>query len=101
MRRVLAAVPGLRPHPAPAPSRTWEREPDLARAANQRRKEKRETAGPGRAISMRRLRRFLRSAPTPGVCLRVRAHAAQFLHAFPLLWSNNHNKLGHKDVVLH
>src|SRR5467141_871331 len=73
----------------------------LARAKDQRNRPLRGRAGPGRAISMRRLRRFWRHSARPGVSRWARTHSAHFLHAFPLVWPNHHNKLRHENVVLH
>src|SRR6266404_4338784 len=73
---------------------------EFARTGNQQRKCRKEKAGPGCAFSMRRLRRFLRSTTCTGASLRARTHSAHFLHTFPLFGSNNHNKFGHKYVLL-
>src|SRR5258708_23485095 len=101
MRLAQSAVVEKRPRPAAAPSQRPGKEPDSARTENPLKKCRKEKAVPERTASMRRLRSSLRSTARPGVCRRARAYTAHFLHTLPLLWSDNHNKLRHEDVVLH
>src|ERR1700738_36267 len=101
MRLAQSAVVEKRPRPAAALRQGPGKEPDFARAVNPLKKCKKEKAAPERTASMRRLRSSLRSTARSGVCRRARAYTAHFLHTLPLLWSDNHNKLRHEDVVLH
>src|ERR1700719_686468 len=91
---------GARPRPASAPNLNLTMAPDLARAGNQPKTNRAEKTASRQATSIGRLRGFYRSTARPGFCGPARSYHAHFLHALPLLWSNHHNKLGHKNIVL-
>src|SRR5260370_40803516 len=86
--------------PGRATNRRRGQAPGLARVPDEPKKHIEEKAGPGCATSMGRLRRFLRGSARCGASLPASPHSTHVLHTFPFFRSDNHNKLGHKDVAV-